>query len=112
MQNSEIVKGKNIIVDKPYLQRFYTYNKPKWVLFTEELLDNQFTVIMCLSSTTDSVYLTVMKNNKMLKIRYSNHAPNMQAYLDGKFDFCIGPTDKGMLNERMVLNAIKLFFRS
>lgn len=111
MQNLEITKGKNIIVDKPYLQRFYTSEKPKWILFIEQLLDDKFTVMLYLPKNTNSVYLTLVKNNKMLKIRYSNHAPNIEAYLKGGVKFCIGPTKKGMLSERWVMNAVKLYFR-
>ncbi len=111
MQNSEIIKSKNIIIDKPYLQRFYRCKKPCWVLFTEKLLDSGFTVMLYLSKNTDSIYLTLIKNNKMLKIRCGNHSPKMDSYLDGGIKFCVGPTSKGMLSPKWVMNAIKLYFK-
>lgn len=111
MQNLEIKRGKNIIVDKPYLQRFYQVEKPKWLLFVENLINDKFQVIMYLPLHTDSIYLTLIKNNKMLKIRYSSHTPKLDTYLKGNINLYVGPLNQGMLSERQVINAIKLYFR-
>ncbi len=111
MDNLEIIRGKNIFLSKEYLQRFYTDHKPKWVRFCENLLNEGYTVLLYLAVNTESKYLTLIKNNKMLKIRYSEHSPKLDNYIRGDIKFYIGPGDKGMYSEREVLNATRIYFR-
>lgn len=108
----KIIKGKNIIIDKPYLQKFYTTKKPNWVKFCEKLLNDNFSVILYIPILrTESRYLTIIKNCKMMKIRYSDHAPVLKNWMQSDIDLYIGPSNKGMLNENQALKVIRLYFR-
>lgn len=110
MENSKIVKGKNIIIDKTYLARFYTTHKPNWVVFCEKLLDENFTVLLKIAST-NSKYVTVIQNNKMLILRFSNHAPHIEHYLKYDKILCVGPKQMGMITYKEAWYAVKTFFR-
>lgn len=109
--NLEIVKGSNIFLSKKYLQRFYTNHKPNWVNFCEKLLNSGYIVLLYLSINTESKYITVVKNNKMLKIRYSNHPPNFDSFNRSDIKFYIGPCNKGMYGEEDIMNCISLYFK-
>lgn len=106
----KIKKGTNIWLTKSYLQRFYTVKKPLWVKFCERLLNKNFTIFLYLSPNTNSVYLTIVKNSKILKVRYSDHAPNVANWIRSDVDLFVGPASKGLTSEREVLNAIFTFF--
>ena len=113
MDTSKIIKGKNIIINKAYLGRFYTTKKPNWVRFCEKLLNKNFFVALYIPQiSTLSRYLIIVKNRKIMKLRYSDHAPLINSWLDSDVDLYIGPTNQGMLNEKEAMGAIKFYFRS
>lgn len=112
MDKLEIIKGRNIIINKPYLQRFYTNRKPNWIKFCEKLLNNNFFVVLYIPIIkTESRYLIIVKNRKIMRIRYSSHAPILKNWLTGEIDLYIGPPTRGMLDEKEALNVINLYFR-
>jgi hypothetical protein len=102
---------KNIWINKEYLQNFYTDVKPRWVKFCEKLLDENYIVFIYIYETTGTVYITVVKNNKMIKIRYSDHLPMLNRWLSGDVDYFVGPKFKGMLTDKEMLNILKIKFR-
>lgn len=101
---------KNVWINKQYLQDFYTNYKPKWVKFCEKLLDANYVVFLSYISKNKSAYMTIVKNNKMVRLRYSDHQPKLGNYLYGKVDYYVGPEHRGMLNENEILNILKLVF--
>ena len=112
METSEIIKGRNVIINKPYLQRFYTVKKPGWVKFCEKLLNDNFFVVLYIPTTkTLSKYLIIVKNRKIMRLRYSDHAPVLNSWLSGDIDLYIGSPYKGMLNEKEAMRIIKFYFR-
>lgn len=111
MEKLQIKRGTNIWLTKQYLQRFYTVEKPKWVEFCELLMNNNFNIFLYLPKKTNSVYLSIVKNCKMLKIRCSDHAPNFKEWLKGEIDLCLGAKRKGMLSKSEVLDILNIYFR-
>ena len=111
MEYSKKEIKKTIWLSKEYLQNFYTDKKPKWVKFCESLLSNKYIVFLDCLARTGSVYLTVLKNNKMVRIRYSNHWPRLNTWLKGKVDYFVGPEFLGMISEHEMLNILKMRFR-
>lgn len=111
MKKLQIKRGTNIWLTKEYLQRFYTVEKPEWVEFCELLMNNNYNVFLYLSKKTKSVYLSIVKNRKMVKIRFSDHTPNFQEWLKGDIDFCLGDKRKGMLSKSEVLDILNIYFR-
>lgn len=112
MVKSEIVTGKNIIINKPYLQNFYTVKKPNWVKFCEKLLNDNFFVVLYIPNVrTLSRYFLIVKNRKIMKVRYSDHAPILENWVKGDVDLYIGPSIKGLLNEKEAFNVINVYFR-
>lgn len=97
------------MLTKAYLQRFYTTEKPGWVQFCEKFLNEGFVVFLYLSNT-NSKYVTLVKNNKMMKIRFSKHSPNYNTWLKSDVKFCVGPKFMGMNSESEVYDAIQLYF--
>ena len=111
MEYSKKEINKTVWINKEYLQNFYTDKKPNWVRFCEKLLNNNYTVFLDCLARTGSIYLTVLKNNKMVKIRYSNHWPRLKTWLVGKVDYFVGPEYLGMISENEILNILKIRFR-
>jgi len=86
--------------------------KPKWVLFCEELLNKGYVVVLYQSHKTNSKYITLIKNNKMLKIRYADHVPNYTHYCNSEIKLYVGSPEKGMLSEGEVFRVAEIYFRS
>ena len=74
-------------------------------------MDNGFEVFLYLPEKLTSVYITVVKNRKMQRVRFSNHWTTEESWLAGAIDYYIGPSDLGMLSQQEVLDAINLYFR-
>lgn len=113
METLEIIKGRNVIINKSYLQRFYTVKKPSWVKFCEKLLNKNFFVVLYIPVIkTLSKYLIIIKNSKIMRLRYSDHAPLLSSWLNGSIDLYIGSSQKGMLNEKEAMKLIEFYFRN
>lgn len=110
MEYSKKEIKKNIWLSKEYLQNFYTDEKPKWVKFCEKLLNNKYVVFLT-KARTNSVYLKVVKNNKIIRIRYSDHCPKLDSWLSGFSDYFVGPEYLGMISENEMLNILKIRFK-
>src|SRR5690606_17959069 len=51
------------------------YGKQKWVYFCEVLIERRFQLELYEARQTVSKYITIRKNNKTFKVRFSNHKP-------------------------------------
>ena len=83
------------------------YNLPKWVLFSEELIKDEWKVELCDSKSTVSKYLYISKNGQKFKIRFSNHKPNKQKESQKDCDYYVGVGNKGVITTEQVLKLIK-----
>ncbi len=91
--------------------RCYTnYPKAKWIVFCEAMLGIGFDLTLYEARETVSKYITVWKDGRSFKVRYSNHMPNLERLNRGDCDFFVGKTQRFTTNSRQAIEAVKRFF--
>lgn len=86
------------------------YGKQKWIIFAEELLNKGFKVSLYEARRTFSKYLTVEKDGKYFKVRFSNHKPIKERELNNDCDFFVGVTNYKVTTTEDALKAVYNFF--
>lgn len=86
------------------------YGKAKWIIFAEELLNKGFKVSLYEARRTFSKYLTVEKDGKYFKVRFSNHKPIKERELNNDCDFFVGVTNYKVTTTEDALKAVYNFF--
>ena len=86
------------------------YPKAKWIEFSEILIKDGYQLFIYEAKQTASKYITVTKDNKSFKVRFSNHKPIAEKELNGDCDFFVGVTHTGVRNTTMALNAVRNYF--
>ena len=86
------------------------YGKQKWIIFAEELLNKGFKVSLYEARRTFSKYLTVEKDGKYFKVRFSNHKPIKERELNNDCDFFVGVTNYKVTTTEDALKAVYTFF--
>ena len=86
------------------------YGKQKWIIFCETLLEKGYTLYLYEARKTFSKYITVCKNNKRYKVRFSNHKPALQKETFNDSDFYVGISNFGTTTTEDALNAVKKYF--
>ena len=66
------------------------YEKPKYIQFIEYYESKGFKVELHKAVTTFSKYIFLEKNNKKVKVRFSNHSPNKLKESNLDSDFYVG----------------------
>lgn len=103
---------KEILNQKWKMFQGMGYPKAKWIVFSEILLDEGFTLQIYEAKETASKYITVSKNNMNgFKVRFSNHKPIEYRERNGDCDFFVGVTNLGVTNTEMALNAVRSHFK-
>ena len=69
------------------------YGKAKWIIFAEELLHKGFKISLYEARRTFSKYLTVEKDGKYFKVRFSNHKPIKERELNNDCNFFVSGLD-------------------
>jgi hypothetical protein len=82
------------------------YPVPKWIQFSEAMLDMGFSVDMQESKSTVSKYLYLKKGDKKFKIRFSNHKPNYNKELGGDCNYYVGVGHTGMITTEQLIDII------
>lgn len=86
------------------------YPKAKWMEFCEVLLKDEYSLILHEAKQTNSKYITVCKDGKTFKVRFSNHKPILERELRGDCDYFVGVTNLRTTNTAMALEAVKKYF--
>nr|DAU58671.1 MAG TPA: hypothetical protein [Caudoviricetes sp.] len=86
------------------------YGKQKWIIFAEELLHKGFKISLYEARRTFSKYLTVEKDGKYFKVRFSNHKPIKERELNNDCDFFVGVTNYKVTTTEDALKAVYNFF--
>lgn len=87
------------------------YSKPRWIEFSEILLQAGYELKIYEAKSTVSKYITVYnKKGVGFKVRFSNHLPIKSKELEGDCDFFVGVTNLRTTNYRMALMAVNNFF--
>jgi hypothetical protein len=84
------------------------YSCPKYLLFIEAMLNNNFAVKLRKSKSTRSKYVYVKKNGKILKIRFSNHRPNFFRQKDEDCDYYVGVSHSKIISTESVISEVIL----
>lgn len=86
------------------------YEKQKWIIFCEILLEQGFKLSLYEARQTFSKYITIQRGDKTFKVRFSNHRPNPKREAAGDCDFFVGVNNKTTTTTADALIAVKAFF--
>jgi hypothetical protein len=87
------------------------FGKQKWIIFCERLLANGFSLLLYEVRKTASKYITVQKDGRQFKVRFSNHKPIKGRELGGDCDFFVGHTHTGIRTTEDAIEAIDFHFK-
>ena len=87
------------------------YGKQKWIIFAEELLHKGFKISLYEARRTFSKYLTVEKDGKYFKVRFSNHKPIKERELNNDCDLFVGVTNYKVTTTEDALQAVYEYFK-
>jgi len=108
----------DIIVTREFLEKRTKraaqngFEKAKWILFCETLLERGYTVFLDEAKTTNSKYITVKSKHirRGFRVRFSNHKPSRQLEDNGGCDFYVGVANKTVTTWIDALVAIDRHF--
>ena len=105
------MKASNLKVTKEFLNsRIHkVYGKAKWLQFCEELLD-EYELYLYEARHTFSKYITIKKNDKSYKVRFSNHKPNWRREFNKDCDFFVGVSNYNITTTEDALKAVNKYF--
>jgi len=84
--------------------------KPKWIRFCRIFLIKDYKVEVCLSKLKSSKYIFLIKNEKKLKLRFSDHKPSKKQEDDRDSDVYVGPSNYGNIKTKEAVNIALYFF--
>lgn len=84
----ELTQGYLNNIKPSYLNAGYPI--PKWILFSETMLQNGYKVRLYRAQRTVSKYLYISNRNHKVKVRFSNHKPSTQQQRNEDSDFYVG----------------------
>jgi len=87
------------------------YKKAKWIELCEVLLKNGFEISLYEARNTVSKYLTLKRDGKEFKVRFSNHKPSKWKEDIGDCDFFVGIANTTTTTTRDALDAVKTHFK-
>ena len=100
-------------ITKQYLNNFIpTYHKkgyptPKWIQFCIAMIDLGWSVKLYRAKTTYSKYVYIIKRNKSLKIRFSNHRASFNKEMSSDSDYYVGVGNNGIITTEELIEIIK-----
>lgn len=86
------------------------YGKARWIEFCERMLAAGFEVSLYEARFTVSKYVTVSRDGRTFKVRFSNHKPIRSRELKRDCDFFVGITHTGVRTTDMAVEAVLRFF--
>jgi hypothetical protein len=110
------VKANNVFIDERYLiarskkSTDRGYEQQKWIKFCLYLIEKGYRVKLYEARQTFSKYVTVVKNKKEFKVRFSNHKPNYIREMKEDCDFFVGVTNTGFRTTDDAIAAVNGFF--
>ena len=106
-QEKEILTHEYLDSLKPhYLEN--GYDVPKWIIFSETLLDWGCSVSLLRAKTTYSKYLFVKKGKEEIKVRFSNHKASFKQEANGDSDYYVGVGNFGIVTTEHLLKKLEL----
>ena len=100
----------NLIAHRKELAQDGGYPTPKWIEFSETLLNEGYTVEVYYAQQTVSKYVTVSKGGRDFLVRFSNHPPNVRREANADCDFFVGKTNFTWTTTKDALAAVRKHF--
>lgn len=82
------------------------YNVPKWIIFSEALLQRGWKVSVYYAKTTVSKYIYIEKGDIKKKVRFSNHKPNSRMESRQDADYYVGVSNNQVLRTEELLTKL------
>jgi hypothetical protein len=86
------------------------YATPKYLLFIQWAIEQQYRVTLYMPATTRSKYVTLYRGKKLFKIRFSDHRPIKAREEKGDCDFFVGRTNFTVTTTEDAKQAVRNFF--
>lgn len=86
------------------------YSKPKWVEFCEIAIRRGLAVYLYEAIHTASKYVTLRRDGKSFKVRFSNHKPILASEAGGDCDFFVGVTNRTVTTTGDAMRAAMAHF--
>lgn len=80
---------------------------PKWIIFSEKILDMGLDAYLYEARKTASKYITIKFNGSSFKVRFSNHKPIKIREKNMDCDFFVGVNNKSIQTTDDALVAVK-----
>jgi hypothetical protein len=82
------------------------YDTPKYIQFCKLMYPYVDAVYLYESRSTVSKYVTVVRGEAQIKVRFSNHPANRMKEVIQDSDFYVGRTTKGIFNTRHAIDFV------
>lgn len=82
------------------------YEAPKYIMFCKLMYPYVDAVYLYESRSTVSKYVTVVRGDTRVKVRFSNHPANRMKEAIQDSDFYVGRTTKGVFNTRHAIDFV------
>jgi hypothetical protein len=112
MKKKRYNKPDEMLISQSYLDQIkpgYTnkgYSIPKWITFCEVMLQNNWKVILHEAKSTHSKYIYASKNDKKVKVRFSDHLPNKNAQDINDSDYYVGVSHYGCIRTEELIDKL------
>lgn len=86
------------------------YPKQKWIIFCETMLSLGFDVFLTEAQQTRSKYVQIERNQRVFRVRFSDHKPIQSREINKDCDFFVGITNLATTTTNQAIMAVKLYF--
>lgn len=98
-------KAYNQYITEDFLKSRENVDKPiqKWILFCQYFMGKGYKIRLYEARKTVSKYITLIKDGKSCKVRFSNHRPIREREKNKDCDFFVGVTNFQVITATMSL---------
>ena len=105
-------KAYNQYITEDFLKSRENVDKPiqKWILFCRYFMSKGYKIRLYEARKTVSKYITLIKDGKSCKVRFSNHRPIREREKNKHCDFFVGVTNFQVITAHDVALKVLKFF--
>lgn len=101
---------ESFLEERTRLSFSFGYPKQKWITFCEALISKGYKLWLYEAKSTVSKYITIGKDKRRFKVRFSNHKPNSYMEKVNDCDFYVGISNSKVTTTEDALKAVFEFF--
>lgn len=107
-----MTKAYNQYITEDFLKSRENTDKPvqKWILFCRYFMSKGYKIRLYEARRTVSKYITLIKDGKSCKVRFSNHRPIREREKNKDCDFFVGVTNFQVITAHDVALQVLKFF--